>query len=75
MGLNNGLHSVPVRIEPGQSSLAQPPFNNNNNNERGIWGLKRPSHVFRDRSGAETLLLRGDEVRKCMIIFFCRNAA
>ena len=32
MGLNNGLHNVPVRIEPGQSSLAPPPFNNNNNN-------------------------------------------
>ena len=31
MGLNNGLHNVPVRIEPGQSSLAPPPFNNNNN--------------------------------------------
>ena len=30
MGLNNGLHNVPVRIEPGQSSLAPPPFNNNN---------------------------------------------
>ena len=32
MGLNNGLHNVPVRIEPGQSCLAPPPFNNNNNN-------------------------------------------
>ena len=31
MGLNNGVHNVPVRIEPGQSSLAPPPFNNNNN--------------------------------------------
>ena len=31
MGLNNGLHNVPVRIEPGQSSLVPPPFNNNNN--------------------------------------------
>ena len=30
MGLNNGLHNVPVGIEPGQSSLAPPPFNNNN---------------------------------------------
>ena len=28
-GLNNGLHNVPVRIEPGQSSLAPQPFNNN----------------------------------------------
>ena len=28
MGLNNSLHYVPVRIEPGQSSLAPPPFNN-----------------------------------------------
>ena len=34
MGLNNGLHNVPVRIEPGQSSLAPPPFNNNNNNNK-----------------------------------------
>ena len=33
MGLNNGLHNVPVRIEPGQSSLAPPPFNSNINNK------------------------------------------
>ena len=26
MGLNNGLHNVPVRIKPGQSSLAPPPL-------------------------------------------------
>ena len=31
MGLNNGLHNVPVRIEPGQPFLAPPPFNNSNN--------------------------------------------
>ena len=31
MGLSNGLHNVPVRIEPCQSSQAPPPFNNNNN--------------------------------------------
>ena len=31
MCLNNGLHNVPVRIEPGQFSLAPPPLNNNNN--------------------------------------------
>ena len=29
MGLNNGLHNVPVRIEPGQSSLAPSRYNNN----------------------------------------------
>ena len=29
MGLNNGQHDVSVRIEPGQCSLAHPPFNNN----------------------------------------------
>ena len=33
MGLNNSLHNVPVRIEPGQSSLAPPPFNSNINNK------------------------------------------
>ena len=32
MGLINGLHNVPVRIELGQSSLAPPPFSNNNDN-------------------------------------------
>ena len=37
MGLNNGLHNVPVRIEPGQSSLAPPPFDNNNNKWLIIW--------------------------------------
>ena len=26
MGLNNGLHNVPVRIKPDQSSLAPPPL-------------------------------------------------
>ena len=31
MGLNNGLHNMPLRIELGQSSMAPPPFNNNNN--------------------------------------------
>ena len=31
MGLNNGLHNVPLRIEPGQSSLALPHFNTNTN--------------------------------------------
>ena len=30
MGLNNGLHNVPVRIDAGQSSMAPPPFNSNN---------------------------------------------
>ena len=30
IGLNNGLRNVPVRIEPGQSSVALLPFNNNN---------------------------------------------
>ena len=36
MGLNIGLHNVPVRIESGQSSLAPPPFNNNNNNNNNV---------------------------------------
>ena len=37
MGLNNGLHNVPERIEPGQSSLAPLPFNNNNNKYPLCW--------------------------------------
>ena len=44
MGLNNGLHNVPVRIEPGQSSLAPPPFNSNNNNNN----LKGHTSMTRD---------------------------
>ena len=31
IGLNNGLHNVPARIDAGRSCLAPLPFNNNNN--------------------------------------------
>ena len=45
MGLNNGLHNVPVRIEPGQSSLAPPPFNNNNNKFEYFFCIKNLHNV------------------------------
>ena len=41
MGLNNGLHIVPERIESGQSSLAPPPFNNINNSTK-VQRMKNP---------------------------------
>ena len=44
IGLNNGLHNVPLRIEPGQSSLAPPPFNNNNNIFESSCHLPKPTH-------------------------------
>ena len=50
MGLNYGLHNVPMRIEPGRSPLALPPFNNNNNNNISI------AVIFKLCSSLSTLL-------------------
>ena len=44
MDLNNGLHNVPATIEPGQSSLASPLFNNNNNNIVQLEALSARGH-------------------------------
>ena len=55
MGLNNSLHNVPVRIEPGQASLAPPPFNNNNNSDRWCKIKKSLSTALND---VEVCLLR-----------------
>ena len=59
MGLNNGLLNVPMRIEPGQSSLAPPPFNNNNNNNNnGMLYIIRFIQTLQSTSKAKEALLR-----------------
>ena len=61
MDLNNGLRNVPVRIEPGQSSLAPPPFNNNNNNNKTNTQL--PTKKSREPRGSHDTIRFRQNVR------------
>ena len=61
MGLNNGLHNVSVRIERGQSFLAPPPFNKNNNK------VVKDENLYSSRKDSNLLLMLHDNYLICLV--------